>query len=230
MSLVSATRRLRLGLVHAAAVLLLVATAVPVADALQFDPARIEQQASSRYGPKGGVAVSRWVAMLASAAGQPVSSQLRQVNDFWNTTVRGGEDVQIWRQTDYWATPMETLGRRLGDCEDFVIGKYFSLVHVGVNPDKLRLFYVRARMGGMGSSQTIAHMVLAYYETPDADPLILDNLSGSISRASQRSDLKPVFSFNANGIYVGGAAAGSVDRISRWRDLLVRMQREGFNQ
>ena len=53
---------------------------------------------------------------------------------------------------------------------------------------------------------------------------LLDN----IMPASQRKDLTPVFSFNAQGVYVAGAQPASVDRITRWRDLLARMKQEGF--
>jgi hypothetical protein len=63
--------------------------------------------------------------------------------------------------------------------------------------EKLRLIYVRARLGGAGSTQSIAHMVLGYYETPAAEPLVLDSLLDNIMPASQRKDLTPVFSFNA---------------------------------
>src|SRR5690606_11410510 len=112
----------------------------------------------------------------------------------------------------------------MADCEDFVIGKYFSLVHLGVPPDRLRLIYVRAQVDG----KSIAHMVLGYYSSPEADPLILDNLRDSILPAGQRRDLTPVFSFNADGVYVAGAARGPVDRISRWRGLMLRMRQEGF--
>ena len=71
-------------------------------------------------------------------------------------------------------------------------------------------------------------MVLGYYPTPQAEPLLLDNLSGSIRPASQRPDLTPVFSFNSQGVYVGNAQKGSVDSISRWRGLLEKMRKEGF--
>lgn len=228
MSVVPAIRRLRQCLWSAVVALALVLFVWPGASALQFDPSRIEQQAVAKYGASGGQAVSRWFNMLTSAVGQPVSNQLRTVNDFWNTSVRGGEDPQIWGQADYWATPLETLGKGWADCEDFVIGKYFSLVHLGVDPEKLRLVYVRARIGGMGSSQSIAHMVLGYYETPTSEPLILDNLVGSIVPAGQRRDLTPVFSFNATGVYVGSQASGPVERISRWQGVLSRMRDEGF--
>ncbi|MGN1056871.1 MAG: transglutaminase-like cysteine peptidase, partial [Comamonas sp.] len=139
-----------------------------------------------------------------------------------------GRDEQLWGSSDHWATPLETLGKGAGDCEDFVIGKYFSLLRLGVPGGQMRLIYVRARTGGVGSTQSIAHMVLGFYATPQATPQVLDNLVPRIQPASQRPDLTPVFSFNANGIYVDGARSASSDRINRWQGLMARMRQEGF--
>ena len=125
--------------------------------------------------------------------------KLTLVNDFWNRSVMSGEDSVIWGQPDYWATPLESLGKGAGDCEDYVIGKYFSLLAMGVPANKLRFIYVRARIGGPASSSQVAHMVLGYYETPNAVPLVLDSLISTILPATQRRDLTPVFSFNADG-------------------------------
>ena len=91
-------------------------------------------------------------------------------------------------------------------------------------PEKLRFVYVRARIG----SQSIAHMVLGYYPQPQAEPLVLDSLIDRIQPAHNRPDLTPVFSFNAQGVYVPGGRRSSVDGIGRWRDLLSRMRSEGF--
>lgn len=215
------------GVLFCSALVMVLLAIGPVA-ALQFDAARVTQTAQARYGQRGATQLGRWLTMMSQQSSLPEQQQLRAVNDFWNSTVRGGEDKHIWGKEDYWATPLESLGRQAGDCEDFVIGKYFSLVHMGVAAEKLRFIYVRARIGGMSSRTTIAHMVLGYYATPDADPLVLDNLMGSIVPASQRRDLTPVFSFNAQGIYVSGAAPTSADRIGNWRDLLSRMRTEGF--
>ena len=99
---------------------------------------------------------------------------------------------------------------------------------MGVPANKLRFIYVRARIGGPASSSQVAHMVLGYYETPNAVPLVLDSLISTILPATQRRDLTPVFSFNADGVYVDGKPAAPVDRLSRWRDLLQRMEREGI--
>lgn len=160
--------------------------------------------------------------------------KLRRVNEFFNRRIRFADDQEVWGQGEYWATPMETLARGRGDCEDFTIAKYFTLVAAGVSVDQLRLVYVKARIGGPTSDLAQAHMVLAYYATPDAEPFILDNLITEIRPASRRSDLTPVFSFNSQGIWQGAGgrttpSAGGLGRLSRWQDLLIRARREGFD-
>lgn len=194
------------------------------APAVTFDPGSLASYARQHYGAKAGRAVESWQAMLAQAAGLDEQEKLRMVNGFWNNALIGGEDISIWGQVDYWATPLQSLAKGAGDCEDYVIGKYFSLLHLGVAPEKLRFVYVRARIG----SQSIAHMVLGYYPQPQAEPLVLDSLIDRIQPAHNRPDLTPVFSFNAQGVYVPGGRRSSVDGTGRWRDLLSRMRSEGF--
>lgn len=200
------------------------ALAVSVVPAVTFDLGHVTELAQKRYGAKGARAMAAWQKLLSQASGQTGVQQLETVNQFWNGALLGGEDISIWGQTDYWATPLESLVKGAGDCDDYVIGKYFSLLAAGMAPEKLRLVYVRAKIG----SRSIAHMVLGYYETPGAEPLVLDSLVDSIRRASQRPDLTPVFSFNAQGVYVPGAAPSAADRIGRWRGLLSKMRTEGF--
>ena len=76
--------------------------------------------------------------------------------------------------------------------------------------------------------QQQAHMVLAYYPQPNADPLVLDNLNKQILPASRRSDLSPVFSFNSAGLWRGTGNQSSQSNLSRWQDLLIRARSEGF--
>lgn len=198
-------------------------------NAIGFDSKKLAQQMLVRYGERGVRALEQWFKMLEAQDGKPLNQQLSAVNDFWNEHLLAGLDPQIWLQADYWATPLESLGRGAGDCEDFVIGKYFSLRRLGVPSRQMRFIYVRARAGGVGSTQSVAHMVLGFYETPQSDPIVLDNLVGSLQKASQRSDLTPVFSFDTEGVYVGGTRSASSDRINRWQGLLVRMRQEGFD-
>lgn len=165
---------------------------------------------------------------LAAMAGQSETAQVVAVNGFVNRRIEYREDMDVWGQTDYWASPLETLEKGQGDCEDFAIAKYFGLTALGVPHRKLRLVYVRAATGG----PPLPHMVLAYYASPDADPLVLDVLVPDVRPASQRVDLSPVFSFNAEGIWEGVGLStvrgNPAERLSRWGDVLRKARAEGF--
>lgn len=194
------------------------------------DMDRLLLLASQRYGDSGAASVSAWRVVLIQASGQSDVVKLRQVNDFFNRRTRFGDDNDIWGKPDYWATPLETLGRAQGDCEDFAIAKYVTLKLLGVAPEKLRLTYVKARIGGPQSAVVQAHMVLSYYPAPDDEPLVLDNLISDIRPASRRTDLITIFGFNAEGLWVGGVAprANASQRLSKWQAVLARMREEGI--
>jgi predicted transglutaminase-like cysteine proteinase len=192
------------------------------------DFAQILQTAETRYGPLGPARgrIEAWSQMLQSELDQPEREQLNTVNRFFNQQLNFQDDMRIWRQTDYWATPVESLIKAAGDCEDYALAKYFSLRHLGIPSEKLRITYVKAL------NQNQAHMVLTFYSSPSADPLVLDNLIGEIRPASQRKDLLPVYAFNAEGLYLPGAHGGKrrsdSKKLSRWQDVLQKMQIEGF--
>jgi predicted transglutaminase-like cysteine proteinase len=189
---------------------------------------RILQTAETRYGPLGPAQkrIEAWGQLLQSERNQSEREQLTAVNRFFNQQLTFQDDSRIWGQTDYWATPVESLIKGKADCEDYALAKYFSLRELGIPSEKLRITYVKAL------TQNQAHMVLTYYSTPTAAPLVLDNLIGEIRPASQRKDLLPVYAFNAEGLYLPGANGGkrSSDskKLSRWQDVLKKMQTEGF--
>lgn len=176
---------------------------------------------------------NEWSNLISNNPENSNELKLQKVNNFFNRKLIYTEDIELWGQSDYWATPLESLTRKKADCEDFVIAKYFSLRNLNIPDAQLRLVYVKARIGGVNSSITQAHMVLAYYPSSDAEPLILDNLISDIRPASRRNDLSPIFSFNGQGIFAGAASnatlgPGGTSRLSRWQDLLERARKEGF--
>ena len=194
---------------------------------------RVVLLAGQRYGSNAEETLRAWRAMIEAGKPLPERERLEMVNAFFNNNVLFEDDKIVWKQTDYWATPLETLGRGEGDCEDYSIGKYVTLGLLGVPIEKLRITYVRAELGLPGSGISQAHMVLAYYPTPDGEPLVLDNLVSELRPASRRPDLRPVFGFNSQGLWVAGSrgpsAADPNARLSRWRDLLSRMSADGLN-
>lgn len=163
---------------------------------------------------------------LLEQGGDDERTLLERVNRFVNHSVQHGEDQDIWGQADYWATPLETLGRGRGDCEDIAIAKYFGLVRLGVPSERLRLTFVKSL------EQQRAHMVLAYYGDERAEPLILDNLRAQILPAGQRGDLLPVYAFNNHGIFLGSAPQRRSKQpprlLSRWQDVSTRTLAEAL--
>ena len=211
--------------------MLLCVAVVFATSALAFDATRL--QARLLAAGAAHSTVRDWAKMLDDNRQQTTDVKLAKVNEFFNRRIAFADDQGVWGRSDFWATPFETMAKGKGDCEDFVIAKYFSLLDMNVPDAQLRLIYVRARVGGPSSALQQAHMVLAFYPAPDADPVILDNLITDIRPAARRLDLAPVFSFNRQGVFAGAAAgaaaAGGTERLSAWQDLLLRARREGFN-
>jgi predicted transglutaminase-like cysteine proteinase len=211
------------------AVLLVAGFLATVVSTQAWDPDRI-LAAAAKLGP-GAVAGARALqAAMAPVLALNEADQVAAVNSFYNRRVVFKEDAENWGQNDYWASPLESLNRGEGDCEDYAISKYATLVAMGVTHSKLRLVYVRALIGGPGGV-AMPHMVLAYYPSPGGDPLILDNLIHDVRSASLRPDLSPVFSFNAEGLWQGAgpvSAGDPVARLSKWQEVLAKARQEGF--
>ncbi len=197
----------------------------------ELNSTKIETTMQSRFGVAGITKLHTWNLLIENNQSKSTPEKIKAVNDYFNKNTRFEDDIVHWKVSDYWATPLETLGSGAGDCEDYTIAKYFTLIQLGISVDHLRLIYVKAQIGGPSSKIFQAHMVLGYYEQPNSIPLILDSLVSDIDSANRRTDLQPVFSFNSDGLWVGNQAQPQIDptaRLSRWRDVLERMKQEGF--
>ncbi len=182
----------------------------------------ILNQVVVQYGSEARSRVSEWGNLIQEIRAEPTREKLQRVNDFFNQ-LEFVSDQSQWGVSDYWATPIEFLAVARGDCEDFSVAKYFTLRELGIPVEKLRLTYVKA------VKLKQAHMVLAYYESADAVPLVLDNLIGEIKPASLRKDLLPVYSFNGDGLWLAkqrgsGRKVSGPKRLSNWNDLSRRMK------
>lgn len=198
----------------------------------EINYAKLADYTARNYGAQTLRDVENLTSLMERLTTADEKEKLKQINIFFNEHIRHfDDDINIWGKADYWATPLEALSRQRGDCEDFSIAKYLFLKHL-IPDEKLRLTYVRAQIGGPHSKIFQAHMVLIYYETPTAEPLILDNLISDIRPASRRKDLRPIFGFNSEGLWVGADKdnkGDSTTHLSRWRDLLKRAKDEGID-
>lgn len=181
------------------------------------------QDIEARYGVEARERVQSWRQVIEDNQSRPVSEKLNLANQVFNR-LKFEDDIVHWKAEDYWATPIETLATNGGDCEDLSIGKYFTLKELGVPDQCLRLTYVKSL------TLNKPHMVLNYQCDGSAENLVLDNIVPAIMPSVERTDLLPVYSFNASGLWVAkqqgmGQQVGGSGRLSLWMELLSRISK-----
>ena len=207
---------------------LLVCSGMLLGNTTSADPGLVDWNESTQFNTwyvQGAEArLQRWRDIIANSQDLDEPEKLRQVNDFFNGA-RFMSDEELYGVADYWATPAEFIEHDAGDCEDFAIAKYFTLKAMGVDAAKLRITYVKSL------TLNQAHMVLAYYPTPDTEPLILDNLNLLIKSAGERADLRPVYSFNTEALWLSRTRneqiqTGHPGQLEHWRQMVARLDPE----
>jgi predicted transglutaminase-like cysteine proteinase len=216
----------RLKQIRLSALLLGLLSVFIVSAALEISDALLEK-ISQKYGAKATTRIEQWMKLMQTAKNLPEQEKLKRVNKFFNQRIEFVDDIYLWNRNDYWATPVEFLSRGQGDCEDYSIAKYFTLLELGVPEAKMRITYVKA----LELNQ--AHMVLTYYSTPRSIPVVLDNLIAEIISADKRTDLQPVYNFNGSGLWLSkergsGRKVGGIDRLNMWSELKKRMLENAF--
>lgn len=148
------------------------------------------------YGPRALKRLNALLELMNARQSDSEQEKLEAVNRFFNQ-VPYRSDIKAWGKNDFWASRLEFLGKGMGDCEDYAVAKYLTLIQLGVPQKKLFMTYVRAK----GFARA-AHMVVSYYKTPRAIPLVLDNYDTRILPATQRKDLVPVYSFTGQDLFL----------------------------
>ena len=149
------------------------------------------------------------------------TKQLNLVNRYLNQLQPQYDDV-IRNQEDYWASPKEFLITGYGDCEDYVIIKYMTLLKLGFDKDKLYLTTVYEQYKGG------YHMVLSYFIEKNESPLILDNLSFRVLNLNIREDIKADIFINSKGVFKidrNNKLIKIADQSKQYNDLMKKIQK-----
>lgn len=147
--------------------------------------------------------------------------KMEKVNNFFNAFPYQS-DEKTWGISDYWATRLEFIGKGKGDCEDYVIAKYFTLKELGVQTSKLFMTYAKSLR------LKTSHVVLSYYETEHSLPLIMDNYNYKILPANVRTDLVSIYSFNGDDLFqakqaqIGNMVPASTRQTRAWDELVIK--------
>ncbi|WP_191603728.1 transglutaminase-like cysteine peptidase [Marinomonas algicola] len=176
--------------------------------------------AGNKYGVLATRRMQALLTLIEENSRRPERLKVNLVNDFFSK-VTYMEDSRVWGATDFWATPAELLAKDKGDAEDFAIAKYFTLIAMGVDEKKLYFSYVTA------TRIKRSHMVLTYFRSPSSEPLVLDSLTDRVLKASARSDLIPIYSFNAKDLRDSSQISskeGFGSSMHQWGQMVNRMK------
>ncbi len=132
--------------------------------------------------------VREWKSFLGTLRGADPATQIEAVNQYMND-VTYITDKKNYGRDDYWATVSEFLERG-GDCEDYALAKYHSLIQLGFQPKQLRLVIL------YDENKHINHAVLAVAH--QGAWKILDNQSQTVRNDDEISYYKPIYAISRN--------------------------------
>jgi predicted transglutaminase-like cysteine proteinase len=130
-----------------------------------------------------------WTEFLTGLKALSPFSQLDAVNR-WANARPYVEDITNWGLPDYWETPGEFTARG-GDCEDFAIAKYFSLIRLGFPSHDLRIVIVSDSQAHGFHAVLVAHLGGTVW--------LLDNQLPAVVPLSSQTHYTPIYSLNEQG-------------------------------
>ena len=113
-------------------------------------------------------AALRLLAIVDSARARDGRARLGEINRAINLAIRPMSDLaQYGDDIDVWSSPLATLSRGTGDCEDYAIAKFVALRLAGIPAEDLRIVVTRDLLQGEDHAVAAARL--------DGQWLVLDN-------------------------------------------------------
>lgn len=132
--------------------------------------------------------------------------QIPKINYMVNRVLAYRDDARVWNTGEYWASPVEALTKRAGDCEDYAILKYALLRDLGVKDADMRIVVL------MDTAARQHHAVLSVRH--EGKWLILDNRFSRVRFERDLPHYRPLYSVNASGQWSHGQDKGAPVRLA----------------
>ncbi len=154
-----------------------------------------------------------WTDFIAQLGEKSPSHQLASTNRFFNQHLRYAEE-----KVDRWLLLDDFLAAGQGDCEDFAIGKYQTLLAKGFRAEEFSFIYAIQR----GSGQ--AHIALLHNPSQS----LLDSITNELSPLIERNDLKPILAFTAKNYQLLSSTKtlsnSERNLLSQWQHIIYRAE------
>lgn len=134
----------------------------------------------------------RYLAIIDAGRAHDGRARLGQVNRAVNLAIRPGSDLALYGENDVWSSPLATLAKGAGDCEDYAIAKFVALRQAGVAAEDLRIVVMHDLLGGEDHAVVVARL--------DGHWLTLDNRRMAMIEDADIRSFRPTFVIDQNGV------------------------------
>ena len=137
-------------------------------------------------------AALQFLAIVDTAKTREGRARLGEINRAINLAIRPMGDLEQYGEIDVWSSPLATLARGAGDCEDYAIAKFVALQRAGISPDDLRIVIMRDTIRGEDHAVAAARL--------DGHWLTLDNRRMAMVEDAQVRNYRPSFVIDRDGV------------------------------
>jgi len=137
-------------------------------------------------------AALQFLDIVEAAKAREGRARLGEINRAVNLAIRPVSDLAQYGQVDVWVSPLATLARGAGDCEDYAIAKFVALRRAGVAADDLRIVIMHDPVRDEDHAVAAARL--------DGSWLMLDNRRMAMVEDVYLSNYRPIFLIDAEGV------------------------------
>jgi predicted transglutaminase-like cysteine proteinase len=137
-------------------------------------------------------AALKFLDIVDAARSRDGRARLGEINRAINLAIRPISDLAQHGQIDVWTSPLATLARGGGDCEDYAIAKFVALRRAGLAPEDLRIVVLRDTIHGEDHAVAAARL--------DGHWLTLDNRRMAMVEDADVRNLRPTFVIGEQGV------------------------------
>ena len=137
-------------------------------------------------------AALQFLAIVNAATAREGRARLGEINRAINLAIRPMGDLEQYGEIDVWSSPLATLTRGAGDCEDYAIAKFVALQRVGIPSDDLRIVIMRDTIRGEDHAVAAARL--------DGRWLTLDNRRMAMVEDAHVRNYRPSFVIDRDGV------------------------------
>jgi predicted transglutaminase-like cysteine proteinase len=152
-------------------------------------------------------AALKFLAIIDAAKLRDGRARLGEINRALNLAIRPVSDLMQYGEIDVWTSPLVTLTRGGGDCEDYAIAKFVALRLAGIAPDDLRIVIMHDTIHGEDHAVAAARL--------DGRWLTLDNRRMAMVEDSDVRNYRPTFVIDQHGVMKYGDAPLLADATGR---------------